>query len=335
MRNTFLISTILFCQLTATAQNVGIGTNTPTGPLSFGPGKSYVGDRTIVFDDGKFGIGTAGNDMFFSVGPTAGSVVFGQGNSSAFTPVMRIQSDGNVGIGVSQATHALDVGNRIRSRWSGTTLTPGIITSYIDGIGNVLPPLFTGMADNNSIAMIGGGSVVLRYDGRYGALGLNQNYGFNGQVAISNGNTNTATWQNLPDIGFTYKNTAYYYEFNSYTLSDASPTATLNAFTIPMLLSNYSNLFIDYSIAANTTACSFCGPTYFKVDIRINGVLRNSSVYEVGNGRSTTACDGMLMAGGTNPTISVVVTKLSGPNLNLPASAGRTSSITIWPVPEK
>lgn len=334
MRNTILTAVILFCQQMAIAQNVGIGTTAPTGPLSFGIQKSTEGlARTIAFDNNIFGIGVLGEDLFFSTGDvTYGDFVFGQGNSSVFTPVMRIQADGNVGIGVSKPMHRLDVGNRIRSRWTSTSITPGILHLYAFDVLDPLQTYFTGLFGPYTIGMIGGGKVVLQIDGRYGALGLNNSYGLAGQVAVSNGNTNTATWQTMPEI---YSNISYTFEFNNYTLTDAAPTANLTAFTIPKSFAINSKLFIDYALAANTAACAFCPPTYFKVEVSVNGVLINSSVFEVGNGRSTTASDGILVFGGLNPVITVGVTKISGPSLNLPASAGRTSSITIWPVPEK
>ncbi len=324
---------LLFSSQCTIAQNVGIGTITPTGPLSFGTGKSSIGGRTMLFSNNNFGIGVADNDMVFSIGPyQVGSIVFGQGNSNAFAPVMRIQWDGNVGIGVAEATQKLDVAERIRSRYSNTTLTPGIMHSYTDRSGTALLPFFTGMADVNSIVMGGGGKGVLLLDGRNGALGLNFNYGLAGQVAVSNGNTNTATWQN-PDFGY-FNNIVNRFESNSYTLTDASPSATLGSFTIPFAMPKNSKIFVDYSIAANTTTCIACTATRFLVKVFVNGVLvpNTTSIFEVGNGRSTTACDGIFISGGTNFTVSVVVTKSSGPPLNLPASAGRTSSITILPV---
>jgi hypothetical protein len=93
-----LISLLFFIGYSIQAQNVGIGTTTPTGPLSF---PSILGNKIVLWGDGNashYGFGIQ-NALFqiYSDAPAA-NIGFGFGRSSAFTERMRIINSGGEGL---------------------------------------------------------------------------------------------------------------------------------------------------------------------------------------------------------------------------------------------
>ena len=93
-----LLSFLLYTAYTLQAQNIGIGTTTPTGPLSF---NSILGNKIVLWGDGNaahygFGIQNAQLQMY-SDAPAA-NIVFGYGRSGSFTERMRIINGGSEGL---------------------------------------------------------------------------------------------------------------------------------------------------------------------------------------------------------------------------------------------
>lgn len=80
------------------AQNVGIGTTLPTGPLSFA---NIIGNKLVLSGDGSlahYGIGIQ-NSSFQIYGDAATSnILFGYGSSAAFNERMRIINSGGDGL---------------------------------------------------------------------------------------------------------------------------------------------------------------------------------------------------------------------------------------------
>ena len=93
----------------STSQQVGIGTTTPGGQLSFGNG---VTDKIILWEDStypaQYGIGIKPNEFVFHKGPSA-KYSFYDGNYANNDPVFTISKDGKVGIGVTDPTSKLMV----------------------------------------------------------------------------------------------------------------------------------------------------------------------------------------------------------------------------------
>lgn len=89
--------------------NVGIGTTTPTAPLSF---LSSLGNKINLWgnaDTSHYGIGIQGSLYQHYVPESTASIAFGVGRSANFQEKMRIRGDGRVGIGTSNPSGLLSI----------------------------------------------------------------------------------------------------------------------------------------------------------------------------------------------------------------------------------
>jgi hypothetical protein len=92
------ITALLFFYSFCYAQNVGIGTTTPTGPLSF---PSSSGNKIVLWGDGNtshYGMGIQGGLFQIYSNLATDNIAFGYGKSSAFTERMRIINAGGDGL---------------------------------------------------------------------------------------------------------------------------------------------------------------------------------------------------------------------------------------------
>jgi trimeric autotransporter adhesin len=89
--------------------NVGIGTNTPTQPLSFRTGNG----GKISFGEGsgsvRYGVGIQNNNLQIYTPTVNGDFAFGFGNSESFTETVRIKNNKRVGIGTNDPLASLDI----------------------------------------------------------------------------------------------------------------------------------------------------------------------------------------------------------------------------------
>jgi len=96
------------------ADTVGIGTTSPGAPISFA---NTLGNKIFVWNGGlsdQYGMGLQSSLLQIFTGGAASAIVFGHGNSSSFTELMRINGNGNVGIGTTSPASKLELrGNGI------------------------------------------------------------------------------------------------------------------------------------------------------------------------------------------------------------------------------
>jgi hypothetical protein len=114
---------------------VGISNNAPLVPLAFA---SSVGAKISLYDGGNatdnFGFGIASNTLAYHVVPGGVHSFFAGGKAADGTELMRIQGDGNVGIGTTAPVAKLDVNGT--ARIAGSAGTPTDITGR-DASGNI------------------------------------------------------------------------------------------------------------------------------------------------------------------------------------------------------
>lgn len=90
MKSQFTAIVLLLSFQVSLAQNVGIGTTSPTGPLAF---SSVLGNKIVLWGDGTgshYGIGVQSGQLQFYSDASSANIVFGYGRSTAFNERMRI-----------------------------------------------------------------------------------------------------------------------------------------------------------------------------------------------------------------------------------------------------
>jgi len=104
MKKSITIVLLAMAQVGA-AQNVGIGTNTPTGPLSFA---NTLGNKLVLWGDGNsshYGIGVQSTYLQLYADVASSNIIFGYGRSGAFTERARIYNTGLEGMYLNGRLH--------------------------------------------------------------------------------------------------------------------------------------------------------------------------------------------------------------------------------------
>ncbi|PSK91262.1 beta strand repeat-containing protein [Taibaiella chishuiensis] len=119
------------------AGKVGINNTNPLSPLSF---ESVIGSKISFFSSGTtnhYGIGVSSNQLNYHVNPGATHTFFAGGTNGDGTELMRIQSNGDVGIGTSAPAQTLHVAGTARISTAAGTPTTITGRSAAGDIGNV------------------------------------------------------------------------------------------------------------------------------------------------------------------------------------------------------
>jgi hypothetical protein len=211
------ITPLLFVFSFCDAQNVGIGTTTPTGPLSF---PSTVGNKIVLWGDGNsthYGMGIQAGLFQFYSNLASDNISFGFGRSESFTERMRIINAGGDGLQLNgrmllrNGTAPLDV-----------NYGPGLWLYKAD---NSTTLGFMGVQNNQNMGFYGGpvnGGWGFVYDAINSRVGIGtssptSSLNINGQVTIDQKNfggyggllikgNNQAS--NYPNIAFSIRNNA-------------------------------------------------------------------------------------------------------------------------------
>jgi len=138
----------------------------------------------------------------YQVEATTNDHIFYAGSSATTSKeLMRINGNGNVGIGASNPTFKLDLAGRMRIR-SAPNETAGI---WLNNDANNASPAFIGMQTDTKVGFYGTGSGWgLTMNTTSGALNINGSAGASGQVPTSNGENQAASWTKLGNLMQTY-----------------------------------------------------------------------------------------------------------------------------------
>ena len=231
MKQVIIFSLFLLSVIVGEAQNVGIGTLTPSSPLHI---KSTLSNNPLIIDG-------FGNQTYYSIvenglyrgywGSFAGNpedVDFGTGSATTgkihFTiqavPKMTIDNAGYVGIGLTSPGYKLDVMGRMRVK-AGTLgsifTTAG---SWLDDYRNGNDKIFAGMADS------------IRY-GLWGNSGAGWKFWFdanNGNVGMGTLPSTSIYGERLAVSATTGNSSVAFYNGSNYGGGVASTDSTLEIF---------------------------------------------------------------------------------------------------------
>ena len=180
--------------------NVGIGTSTPSSPLSF---PNILGNKISFWNAGgnnDFGIGiNTGMMQLYTAGTD--KIAFGWGNSNAFNETMTFYTGaGQLGIGITSPLGTLDVTRG--TGWAGTALFRGTTHNshfnydvaehtYIRG-GKTGSAVYLNDTHNGNVLMaMGGGRVGIGITSPLGTLDVTRGTGFGG-TALFRGTTHNS-----------------------------------------------------------------------------------------------------------------------------------------------
>jgi len=167
MKNRFYLLGLAFSLMPfiSLAQNVGIGTNAPTGPLSFA---NQVGNKLVLWGDGStghYGIGVQSTFLQLYADLPNSNIVFGHGRSSAFTERVRITNSGADGMTINGRVHL-----RNGTQPINPDFTPGVWLYKPDNSGLLG---FMGAQNSQNIGFFGGpGGWGFTYDAINSRVGI-------------------------------------------------------------------------------------------------------------------------------------------------------------------
>ena len=150
------------------AQNVGIGTTTPTGPLSFA---NTLGNKIVLWGDGNsahYGIGVQSTVLQLYADQPNTSIAFGHGRSGAFTERVRITNGSADGMFINGRVHLRNGTSPLN-----VNFTPGVWLYKPDNSG---PLGFMGAQNSQNIGFFGGpGGWGFTYDAINSRVGIGNN----------------------------------------------------------------------------------------------------------------------------------------------------------------
>ena len=313
------------------AQYVGIGTLTPTAPLSF---QSVLGKKIVLNGNGNAahtGIGVQSGFLQFYLADANAKFHFGQYEQPK--NVMTITGMGEVGFNNATPLDKMHINGDLRLRWGANpAIGPGV---YIGAEAQSPEPWFVGLISNSDIGAYWSGTNPgnrLYWNITYGSMGVNGDVGAVGNLLVSGGPNAPTAWstpQYLADFN-TLSNEVF--ETTPYTISANNSWLQMTGLSKTQTYSKPTKVAVHFNVAVASQAC--CSHIEYLVVVDLNGGGQKQFRYYLENGTTTTVNGSMMLqvpAG--SQKISIAVLKQSGPDLTLPANQGVQSSLILQAMP--
>ncbi|HET6994091.1 MAG TPA: hypothetical protein VFI06_03865 [Chitinophagaceae bacterium] len=246
--------------------NVGIGTSTPSYPLSF---PNTTGDKISLWGNSgaHYGLGVQGGLLQIHSANSVDDIAFGYGSSGSFTERMRVKGNGNIGIGNSNPSYLLDVNGRLRVRSGGSnSVSAGLWLN--NNLNN--EAAFMGMEDDTHIGFFGnsGAAWKLTMNTVTGALRVNGSEGSSGQLLRSNGTTQSASWVN--PLNALYNNmTEYEQTAGSLTVNPLSSQEIPGMSNLTLVITSRSKVIVDAAAQITSNTCVACGGSTASMTVQV------------------------------------------------------------------
>lgn len=220
----------------------------------------YSGSRMAIANGygGYIGLNPISGGMqigISSVNKNAGEVI-------SINTAIDIKPDGNIGIGVTDPAHKLDVGGRIRIR-SLPGYTAGM---WLNNDANSASPAFMGMLSDNEVGIYGlgtGWSFIMNTS--TGAISFGGNPGLPGQALISNGTAGAPYWQGVGGGA----------PFVARPTANSPDLGTSGQVDVPGMVANFtltapSQVIFNYKLSIANRSCVACGDRRTFIDLLQN-----------------------------------------------------------------
>jgi hypothetical protein len=328
----FIVLALLGLPFYANTQFVGIGTNTPTAPLSF---QSVLGKKIVLHGDGNTahtGIGVQSGFLQFYLGEQNAKIHFNEWGLFG-TPSMTITGLGQLGINMGSPEDKLHIGGNLRLRWGSNPADgPGI---WMATGTPTTDPYFVGMVSNSDVGIYYTGpnpGYKMYWNIQYGSMGINGDVGAKGFQLVSGGAGAATTWK-MPQYYADFTNLSReVFESTAYNIVANNVWQQMPGLNITQTYSKPTKVAVHFNILTKAPVC--CAHVEYMVVVDLNGGGQKQFRYYVENGSSNTANGSMMLSipQGTH-SISIAVLKLNGPDLELPAIQGVQSSLIVQAMP--